>query len=159
MKTQSIPIPKKRMVDREDIVIPASAVTGAKFFEHGKVTVNVMDNMIVLNKSEMSPSEMKEAANKHLGLAYALFNKCGIQSGSAKADPFEPFAERFHPLIDACENCGYADFCEDDIYLPPCVLKKAGLSVDADLAFVFVDGGILITDAEGLGDEEGDRDE
>jgi len=133
-KTISAPIPKKRMVDRDDIVIPASAVTNANFFEHGKINVNVMDNMIVLNKSDMSQNEMRETANKHLGLAYALFNKCGIQSGAAKTDPFKSFTERFHPLIDACENCGYADFCEDDIYIPPCVLKKAGLSLDADLA-------------------------
>ena len=86
-----------------------------------------------------------------------LFNDGGHRIGSFKTepDPFESFTERPLPLIYACDNCDVLNFCDDEIYIPPCVLKKAGMPPDADLAISFCGGGIYIT--EDIGDYEDDE--
>jgi hypothetical protein len=116
--------PKKRIVDYDDIVIPASILKSANCLGHG--------DFIILYKKEMSPRTDDR------------FN-----------DPFECFDNESHPLMDACDNCELIDFCEDDIHLPPCILLKAGMPVDADLELTFCDGGIFITESG----EDGDYDE
>ena len=78
---------------------------------------------------------------------------------SNKTDPFESFTDKFHPLIDACEKCDIADFCETDIHIPPCILNKAGMTADADLAVTFYNGCIIIADNDIFKNEDGDHNE
>jgi len=149
------PTLKDRKAGNRDIIIPASAAATANFFDHGKVTVKIMDNMIVLNKSDMTTNEMVDATARHLRLAKELLGVIVEKASEELGDPYAAFGKESRPLIDACDMCEMADFCEDDIYLPPCMLKKAGMPVDADLELTFCEGGILITEAG----EDGDSDE
>ena len=96
-----------------------------------RIIIDVADGAVIINK-----------------IRIPLSDDGGRKTGSFQSDPdpFESFEERPRPLIDACDNCDVLNFCDDDIYLPPCILKKAGMSPDADFVIAFCGGGIYITE-------------
>jgi len=116
MNTKSAPI-KRIIIDAGDV--------------RNNISINFIDGEIIVNTPKIP-----------------LFDDGGHKIGSFKTDPdpFELFKGKPRPLIDACDNCDVLNFCDDDIYLPPCVLRKAGLSPDADLVIAFCGGGIYITE-------------
>ena len=149
----------KHIRKRPDIIIPAAALSEASFLEQGPAKVKVLEDMVILTRSNMSVREMEDTAAAYLGLASSLLDEYHDKTGEYP-DLHLNLGRGGYPDDDEddCEDCIHAleGDCDGTLQIPPCMLLDAGISPDAELQFIIRGDSIVITAVE---DEDGDDEE
>lgn len=153
---------------KDDIAIPAAALSDAGFFEHGKAKMKILENLIILTKTDMTPQELEVTAAALVCAASEFLTEyflktgeypsgvnCGIFNDYDSLDDDDDF---FMDCDGECEKCGYSaiDDCGTAFQIPPCLLDEAGIDYWNGVMFTVSDGRIIISEPDG---EVGDGNE
>jgi hypothetical protein len=133
--------------ERKALLLPGAALKLAGLGGEEKLSAHVSSSTVTILKDKMNAREMAAAIGALNSLSIELTVKLSLACGDCDGCECCEDAEKFCDCY--CDGC--EDDCEDDccgLEVPPCLLRQAGIPLNAGLDVEFDGGRVVITAAE-----------